>query len=154
MRSDMHKVIVERERLGGPVRYRRPPREQNRHPDDLPLKEGMRRTHVLRKARKGLNENLAPLKKYLRRQVGRPWNVVYRDISERLRPTSAVQQHVRHHLWDFVERFPLLDAEGELYWAVQRSGWAKRLLPGDLYVHPRTGLLCVVKKWRRYGPRR
>jgi hypothetical protein len=150
MRADMHKVIVERERLGGPVSYRRPPRERNRPFEDMPLKEGMRRPHVLRKSRKSLNENLTPLKKYLRGQVGRPWNVVYREISERLRPTSAVQQHVRHHLWDFVERNPVMGRNGEVHHGSERSGWPMRLFRGDLYVHPRTGLLCAARRWRPY----
>ncbi len=148
----MHKVIVERERLGGPVRYRRPARERMRDPDDLPLREGMRRPHTLRRTRKQLNENLGPLKKYLRRQVGRPWNVVYREISERLRPTSAVQQHVRDHLWQFVERHAELDPRGGVHRAPHRcsGGWCQALPPGKLYVHPRTGLLSVVKRWAHY----
>ena len=49
-----------------------------------------------------LNENLAPLRRFLERQVGRPWGKVYAEIAERLKPTSTVQQHVRDHLADFV----------------------------------------------------
>ena len=153
MRADMHKVIVERERLGGPVKYRRPSRESNRALDDLPLKEGIRRPHTLTRTRKQLNENLAPLKKYLRRQVGRPWNVVYREISEHLRPTSAVQLHVRQHLWDFVERNPVIGPDRRVYRGSAREGWPLQLYSG-LYVHPRTGLLCVVPRWRRHRPAR
>ena len=51
---------------------------------------------------KTLNENLNPLKRYLASQVGRPWRKVYSEISEHLKPTSTVQQHVRDHLQDFV----------------------------------------------------
>jgi hypothetical protein len=147
MRADMHKVIVEREREGSNARYRRPHREPARDPADLPIREGMRRPHVLRKERKQLNENLGPLKKYLRRQVGRPWNTVYAEISRGLRPSSAVQQHVRDHIWDYVERHVTLGPKGRVFGPPLRrrtEDWT--LSTGTLYVHPRTGLLAVVKK--------
>ncbi len=51
---------------------------------------------------KWLNENLAPLKRFLGKQVGRPWDKVYSEIAENLKPTSTVQQHVRDHIEDFV----------------------------------------------------
>jgi hypothetical protein len=43
--------------------------------EDLPAHEGMRRLHALHGDRKDFNENLTPLRRYLERQVGRPWNV-------------------------------------------------------------------------------
>jgi len=74
--------------------------------DDLPSHEGMRAPHVRDWGGKVLNENLAPLRRYLERQVGRKWDKVYAEISAQLRPTSAVQQHVRDHLHDFVAVTP------------------------------------------------
>ena len=117
---------------------------------ELPAKQGMRRRHVLHGDPKQLNENLAPLKRYLGKQVGRPWNAVYRDLSAGLRATSAVQQHVRDHIWDYVERHVTIDSNGEVFglsprWC--RMGWPLR--PGDLFVHPGTGLLAIVKARRR-----
>src|SRR5580704_14540837 len=98
MRDDMARVIVERPRIkafnnrrGRGVAW-----------DDMPCHEGMRRARALRGDRKQLNENLAPLRRYLERQVGRPWNKVYSEIAQHLRADSAVQQHVRDHLRDFV----------------------------------------------------
>ena len=88
----MHKVIVERARLGGRGPTRRPRGEKNVNLAELPAKQGMRRRHLLHGDPKQLNENLAPLKRYLGKQVGRPWNAVYRDLSARLRAASAVQQ--------------------------------------------------------------
>src|ERR1700736_4474108 len=98
MRSDMARVIVERPRIkahgsnkGRAVDW-----------DDMPSHEGMRRARALRGDRRQLNENLAPLRRYLERQVGRPWDKVYSEISRHLRVDNAVQQHVRDHLRDFV----------------------------------------------------
>lgn len=38
---------------------------------------------------KVLNENLTPLRRYLERQVGRPWNKVYSEIAVGLKVTST-----------------------------------------------------------------
>jgi len=99
MREDMSKIIVERPRRGGwgASRGRALPL------DHLPQRQGMRRAHS---DRKFLNENLAPLRRYLERQVGRHWDSVYSEIAQHLRPTSTVQQHVRDHLPDLVEIKP------------------------------------------------
>jgi hypothetical protein len=146
VRSDMHKVIVERARLGGRVRGK----GRKGDLESLPSREGMRRPHVRAGVEKALNENLGPLERYLRKQVGRPWDSVYNDVSKRLRATSAVQQHVRHHLKDLVDLHVEIGPRGAVYSAPHRRFGAGRfsLRPGNLYVHPRTGLLCVVKKRR------
>ena len=149
MRRDMHKVIVERERKGGRSPARKPPWEKRGRLEDYPEKEGMRRRHVLSRDWKMLNENLSPLKRYLRKQVGRPWNAVYREISTGLRSTSAVQQHVRDHVWDFVERHVTVGPKGEVLLAPHRRwGIARKLRPGELYIDPRTGILRAVKRRR------
>ena len=73
MRDDMAQVIVERPRLrGGSTRKGR-----TGDWDAMPSREGMRRPHVLRGDPKPLNENLSPLRRFLERQVGRPWDKVY-----------------------------------------------------------------------------
>jgi hypothetical protein len=142
MRQDMHKVIVERPRRGrGP--YRPPAWEKNARLEDLPTKEGIRKRHV--RDSKALNENLAPLLRYLEKQVGRPWNAVYRDISAGLRPSSAIKKHVRDHVWDYVERYATLGPNGQVV-AQRQRGYVYTLRPGALYVHPRTGLLAKVKR--------
>lgn len=67
MRADMSRVIVERPRRGDLNRAGRVLPF-----DNLPHHEGMRRRHYIAAAWKELNENLAPLRRYLERQVGRP----------------------------------------------------------------------------------
>ena len=102
MREDMSRVIVERPRLGGD----RGRKGRSVSSDDLPKQEGMRRKHVLSGDCKVLNENLSPLRRYLERQVGRPWNKIYSEIARYLRADSTVQQHVRDHLSNFVSVKP------------------------------------------------
>jgi hypothetical protein len=98
MRDDMARVIVERPRI--PAYKARKGRQRDL--DNLPSHEGMRRGAALRGDRKTLNENLKPLRRYLEKLVGRPWDKVYSEIAEHLRVSSTVQQHVRDHLKDFV----------------------------------------------------
>jgi hypothetical protein len=94
------------------VRIKRSKLHQNpcRSADDTLRRDPMSRG----RGTKNLNENLAPLVRYLRTQVGRPWDKVYSEICERLRPTSAVQQHVRDHLEDFLVIHTWMEA-GEVH---------------------------------------
>lgn len=138
MRADMYKVIVERPRRGGGFRDEMPA------PVDLsdsPRQEGLRRRH---RCRKGLNENLSPLRRYLASQVGRPWDKVFSDICAGIDRRNTVQRHIHQHLEDFVA-IRVYDVDGEL----QIDGrWRGRVPLADtwapeFYVHPGHGLLCV-----------
>ena len=137
MRDDMARVIVERPRI--PAFNSR--KGRLRALQDLPAHEGMRRSQALRGDRKELNENLTPLRRYLERQIGRPWSKVYSEIAAHLRVDSAVQQHVRDHLRDFVAVKP---RRVTLSWYSADRGRerANYLWHQPLYVDPVTGLLC------------
>lgn len=162
MRSDMSKVIVERARPGSarhvPRRARRldPKRIAVGEDEDdfLPRRIGHKRAaSSLGWDRKVLNENLAPLRRYLGKQVGRPWDKVWSQISSNVRPDDTVQQHVRDHVQDFVAYRTFLK-DGAIFVAERRGGrpvplselrWIK------LYVDPRTGLL---RRMKAVGPSR
>src|SRR2546422_912454 len=96
MREDMYKVIVERPRRGGS--YSRDGR-RFRASEDAPTKIGIRKGYG---SRKSLNENLAPLRRYLERQAGRPWDRVFSDICAVIDNRDTVRQRVRTHIEDFV----------------------------------------------------
>jgi hypothetical protein len=51
---------------------------------------------------KGLNENLAPLRRFLVSRVGRSWDTVYSEIRTRLSPRNTIDMHVWQHLFDYV----------------------------------------------------
>ena len=129
MRDDMARVIVERPRI--PDHHARKGRSIPF--DQLPGQEGMRRPYGRYWGGKQLNENLAPLRRYLARQVGRPWDKIYSEIARHLRVDSVVQQHVRDHLHDFVAIKPRRlnsgqDRNNGLWWQ-------------PFYVDPSSGLL-------------
>jgi hypothetical protein len=87
-----------------------------------------------------LNENLAPLRRYLERQVGRPWNKVYSEIAAGLRVTNTVQQHVRDHVSDFVELRPRRGIRTRYSVFYELEGRVA-LWHQPLYVDPRDGIL-------------
>ncbi len=136
MREDMAHVLVERPRIK-PCNNRK---GRRRALDDLPKHEGMRRGNAERGDTKVLNENLAPLRRFLEGQVGRPWNKVYSEIAAHLRVDSTVQQHVRGHLRDFVAVTPRRNLSS---WRIPFNGglWWQRL-----YVDPVTGLLSRTER--------
>jgi hypothetical protein len=150
MRPDMYQVIIERPRRGSRDKqrskgYQR--RWQKLAAENWPRRE---RIGALRGGTRGLNENLAPLRRYLQQQVGRPWDKVFAEICAHIALASAVQNHVRDHLEDFVDTRPML-VDGRLCagtggWGIGRPlgrGWKQ------FYVCTRTGLLRAVKLTRR-----
>jgi len=108
--------------------------------EDLRRREGMRLPW--NKGRKFLNENLAPLRRFLRSNVGRPWDKVYSEVCERINRDSAVQYHVWQHLMQDVCRDP-----HEVLGYVRRYAFFGRL--NGFFVDPRTGLLRENKRRRR-----
>lgn len=101
MRKDMAKVIVERPRTGGGWRF---PRGADRGVDDESdrRRSGIKRPWTERGQFKHLNENLAPLRRYLQSNVGRQWDKVYSEICKHMNVNSAVQLRIWQHLMHFV----------------------------------------------------
>ncbi len=140
MRTHMAKVIVERPRGGGgekePKGIRR--RWQRCPLDDLPRRESIGKKWGMGWRSKYLNENLAPLRRFLAGSVGRPWDKVFSELCQHIRIDSAVQKHVRDHVDDFVTRH--VEIVGRTVRPLPgANGWGTLLRP--YYVHPVTGLL-------------
>lgn len=132
----MAKVIVERPRRAG-VTVKGVGRV--RDIEDLPRNQGMTRPHRMNWGGKELNENLAPLRRFLHSRVGQKWDAVYSEISENLRVSSTVQAHVRDHVTDFVAvNCSMRDGE------VWVHGYGVRTLQSsrdEMYVDPEDGVL-------------
>jgi hypothetical protein len=158
----MAKVIVERPR-GMSCSSRKPKgyqRRLRRYGDDgPPLCEGIKAPW--RGRSKYLNEHLAPLRRYLDKQVGRPWDKVFSEICAHISRNSAVQDHVRDHVEDYVAMHVVLingvPCHGE---GGRLHGKPLHELPSRhprWYVCPRTGLLRrvkVVSRKRKATPRK
>ena len=142
MREDMFKVIVERPREGSRMRNAKIRRMKE---DDGRLRVSGRRLAKEQIGSKWLNENLAPLKRYLLKQRGRKWDDVFSEICEHLDTGSTVKMHVREHLDDFVMRKVRVDENGH-YWGDR--GWGPLSLDRwsqDLYVCPYDSLIKETK---------
>jgi hypothetical protein len=138
MREDMHKVIVERPRPRSGYSFRKGDPLRKIAPDELPARESMKVRHS---ERRHFNENLSPLRRWLMRQVGRPWDNVYSDACKVIKPTSTVKNHVKIHLLEFVHRsVAIVDGVPCTTRSWFGHGYSE-LFNGDLYVHPATGLL-------------
>ncbi len=134
MRADMAKVIVERPRCGGGLKYPRPRLRDVRDYEDVPRRESMERPwqKIGWPVQKVLDENLAPLRRFFDRNVGRPWNNVHSELCEHMDVSSAVQLHIWQHVEEFVDRHPPVPGK-----------WRH----ADFYVDARNGLL---RRGRRY----
>jgi len=116
--------------------------------------EGLARGQSMRPRagpRRCLNENLAPLIRFLRSREGRRWDDVYGEIRARLSPRSVIDMHIMQHLFDFVHlRVEILD--GVVYTRDNRGrcGPLKDYGGGrTFYVHPQTGRLHALRGRRQ-----
>lgn len=88
---------------------------------------------------KDFSDKLGPLRRYLRKQVGRPWDAIYSDLRAHLDFRSVAGLHI----WDHVKM------EVQLHCVA----YGKTIIvggyePSGLYVHPVTRLLCYVPETR------
>jgi len=156
MRPDFPKLLCERERIGSSTRSYRDVRRQENNlqlvegddgvESDAPRKRSMKKPQVAGYNNKTLNENLNPLKKWLLKNVGRPWNKVYSELRQQFKPTSAINLHIYEHLFGYVELHASINDKGEVcgqpHWREPRP-----LQHGELYVD-KHGILCNPRRRR------
>ncbi len=160
MRDDMAKVVTESPRRGHGERNRksraRIHRDQYDADDHGPTRKKMSRLACRDEhsgagdCHKDFSDKLGPLRKYLRKQVGRPWNNIYSELRQHLdfRTVSGL------HIWDHVKHEVELHCEERADRKVYRKGVGhyyhlSQAPISGMYVHPRTGLLCYAKETRR-----
>ncbi len=101
---------------------------------------------------KSFTDVLGPLRRYLQKNVGRPWNHVYGEASGVLGKGGWGIEHVfeDHFVWQ-VDRKVYVGEDGKL---LSRRWGAARKVTG-FYVHPKTGLLRYAAAVRpKQGPMR
>lgn len=100
MRTDMAQLLVETPRRHAGEFFKTHRRKANHDPESAPTKQGMRKPYV---ERKEFGEYFAPLKGFLRKNVGRPWDKVFSELSQSLHGGGTVIDHTKMHLLrDFV----------------------------------------------------
>jgi hypothetical protein len=104
--------------------------------------------------RKFFNENLAPLRRFLESNAGRPWNKVYAEICKHVDRGNVVQKHILTHLFDYVVTDTVLiggePCRGRGHWGHRYGEPLRTSHDRHLwYVCPKSGLL----RRSRYVPR-
>jgi hypothetical protein len=97
---------------------------------------------------KGFSDLIGPLRKYLRRQVGRPWDKVYSEICQHIRSTNTVQRHLLEHLWWEIQ-VNVIEVDGHLHVLPSHRWLRATLRQNQLYVCPRTRLVKVYEVCRK-----
>ena len=165
MRSDMSKVVIERPRYGHKDPSKKTGKRIHRYDpgdeyEDLPQREPASKG----RGTKEFTDFLNPLERFLRSNVGRPWDKVYSELCAHLDRRKTTGRHVFQHLEDFVEVDCFVGDDGVLYAGSQydiesivRIGEKSPIITRhraigeyrgspSFYVDPRSGLLCLEKK--------
>lgn len=155
MRSDMAKVVTEAPRRG----HRNPSKKWGRRlgkneydaEDHGPSRAPIARHHQYGWNAKEFSDVLGPLRRYMRKQVGRPWDKVWSEIARTLDNRSLTGQHIFDHIRWEVEQHACVGSDGSVY----HNRWSGFVPVRGLYVHPVTRLLCYAAEPRfgfRGGP--
>ena len=145
MREDMSKVVTERPRVGHSEPSVKTGRrihryDENDEYEDLPKREKYSMKRQAGRTRgKHFSDLINPLLRYLRSNVGRPWDKVYSEMSEHLDFRKTTGRHIFEHVQQAVELHCYIGEDGKIY---DQPCWKTPCLVQGLYVHPRTRLLC------------
>lgn len=147
MRADMFEVLIERPRSGMRIKHRRGNKPQA---CDWDGEDGFEdRVAPRPHETKHFDDFLQPLRRWLRKQVNRPWDKVYAELCASIDRRSVTGQHLLDHAGWEVARNCVLDSEGRVLRnpAERWSGLRGHFVDG-LYVHPRTGILRYRERHR------
>lgn len=153
MRSDMRKVVTETPRLGS--RWRN---DKSRlkvrviEPDPEDHDDGPRRLSMSMRD-KDFSDLIGPLRRYLHKQVGRPWNKVHSELCQHLDRRTVSGNHIWTHVWMEVEKNCYRGIDGNAYTNRRSFGGGPAPVRG-LYVDPGTGLLKLAKHADPWWPPR
>jgi hypothetical protein len=147
----MSKVVTEKPRRGshntGLKTGRRLSKDEYDADDHGALRHPVSAHSQHRSNAKEFSDLLGPLRRYLRKQVGRPWNAVYSEMSQILNHRTLSGQHIWRHVFHEVELHPR-SVDGKFYHP-PRKYVGETIRVTGLYVHPTTGLLCWAPKRSR-----
>ena len=81
---------------------------------------------------------ISPLRRYLRKQVGRPWDRVWSEIAATLDRRTVSGQHIFSHIRSDVALNVWIGKDGRAY---EIGSFGGVMGVSGLFVHPATGLL-------------
>jgi hypothetical protein len=144
MRTDMHKVVVERPRRGSSSKShkwgKRIPFIPDAEYEDQPKFVSSGRKRQYGSDCRVFTDVLGPLAGFLRSNVGRPWNKVYSELRRGLDVRKVTGLHIFDHLKQMVETDCGMGPDREV------QAWSWRYRVEGFYVHPESGLLCFAER--------
>lgn len=148
MRSDLHEVLIERPRSGQRRKTDRShkPRVGEWSGSDDSYADSYRPRRLRTKY---FDDLLSPLRRWLRKQVDRPWDKVWSELASGIDSRTVVGRHLFDHVRDLVA------LDGEYDAALRRvvgkpHDYRYGQVVHGLHVDPRTRIL----RWREPPPRR
>lgn len=145
--KDWKQVLTTRPRVGGTRREKsRRFRSQDRKMMQTERYDGLSERETKRVGwhnNKEFADLLNPLERWLRKQVGRPWDKVWSEICSVADARSVQGRHVRQHIGFAVRLDVHRREDGKI---VQNGGYGFVLQKGELFVDPKTGLLMKVRR--------
>lgn len=160
MRADMHKVVIERPRVGRSYanaynHIRKAKRFKFEFDDDgsFDVNDEFCNRRSLRARRirgwdtKEFSDLLGPLKRFLQSRKGKLWNDVYSEIRSGLSTGSTIHQHILQHLDHMVATKTYIGDDGKVW---EADGRPYPVSTGHFYVHPETGILLRNGQPTRY----
>jgi hypothetical protein len=100
--------------------------------------------------REGILRPDQPAERYLRSCIGRPWNKVHSELSQKLDQRSVSESHIWDHVMSEIETHCYIGPDGRAYSNNRRFCPSGSPIVG-LYVHPKKGL--VLEQTRGVGRR-
>lgn len=153
MRDDFSKILVERERFRHAdhftnYRHLKIFRDQEMYYGG---RESMKIRYNHGYDRKSFNENLNPLKGWLRSCLGKKWDKCYSELRKKFDARSVVNNHILEHLWDYIETNTFVGDKGRVMF--HASGYRGDKSPQPIkqcykeyYVCPKDGTLKKTQK--------
>ena len=163
MRKDFGRLVIERERRGSSARnlkMRKTGRFLLESPDweewdyDGPLRirtyglRGLKHTYDRDLGEKSFTDVLTPIRGYLRKSIGRPWDDVFSELTAALgRGTYPIRHVLTAHALEEVSTHTYCE-NGKIYSQPRKYDY------GDYFVDPRDGTLRkeAVRPRYRYAP--
>lgn len=158
MRPDMKTVVTEAPRSGSHNKSLKTGRRLSKNEYDEDQDTGPRRHPISRYSQhgwnaKGFSDVLGPLRRFLRKNVGRPWDKIYSEMTKSLNKRTLTGQHIWTHVDGEVRRYCEVREDGKVYEKKVRRWHTDRPVEG-LYIHPVNGLLCYAPEipWKKKYP--
>ena len=150
----LSEIVIERPRGGMKISLKKVTgfKKQLHKITEEASQDGLLNSYLIKPINKSkyLSDHLGPLRRFLRSQVGQPWNDVYSQLCQRLDPSTMAGQHVIDHVWGYVERHVEIIDGG--FYSKPYQGYRIRLDANHrdrFYIHPETGILCAAEKLPR-----